>query len=239
VLQFAILLIIGYFLGSVPAAHLMAKYARGIDLRSVGSGNVGFTNLARTTSVWLAIPVLIFDIGKAALVVYIARLLNIPVYQQILIGAACMAGHSWPVFLDFNGGRGILTAIGGMIIIEPVLAIVLIVQTLLWAPFKKLAIGTLLDFVLFPVFLWFGDLQGLSALISQPVGSERLAVTLAAICLLFVMALRRLTAAKSPLSLTVPTGVLILNRLLYDRDIRDREAWLNQRRQEDSGKTLK
>ncbi len=78
------LLIVGtYLLGSVPAAYLAARWSRGIDIRQFSDGNVGATNLMRLTSKRIAIPVVIFDLGKGALMVWVAQLLGLDITQQI------------------------------------------------------------------------------------------------------------------------------------------------------------
>ncbi len=95
--QFGLLILGGYLLGSVPAAYLVAKWSRGIDIRQYGSGNVGASNLLRLTSKWLVIPVTFFDIGKGALTVWVAQLLGLGVAEQIVVGFfnfsfCCLAG---------------------------------------------------------------------------------------------------------------------------------------------------
>ena len=79
----SILLVIGaYLLGSVPSAYLVARWSRGVDIRRYGSGNVGATNLLKITSKWLAILVIIFDLGKGAVMVWIAQLLGLAVEKM-------------------------------------------------------------------------------------------------------------------------------------------------------------
>jgi glycerol-3-phosphate acyltransferase PlsY len=111
-IEFVLLLLGAYLLGSVPAAYLAARWSRGIDIRQYGSGNIGVSNLWRSTSKWLAMPVIIFDFGKGMLLVWIAQLLGLGIDQQVAIGLAAIIGHNWPVFLRFSGGRGLLTTLG-------------------------------------------------------------------------------------------------------------------------------
>ncbi|MDD4876817.1 MAG: glycerol-3-phosphate acyltransferase, partial [Dehalococcoidales bacterium] len=73
---FGLLIIVAYLLGSVPAAYLAAKWSRGIDIREYGDGNVGASNLLRVTSKWIAYTVIIFDLGKSALIIWVAQLLG-------------------------------------------------------------------------------------------------------------------------------------------------------------------
>ena len=105
-IHFILLIIAAYLMGSVPTAYLAARLSRGIDIRKYGSGNVGATNLLRFTSKRVAIPVIIFDIFKGMAMVWVARLLGLDVTQQVVVGVIAIIGHNWPVFLCFNGGRG-------------------------------------------------------------------------------------------------------------------------------------
>jgi glycerol-3-phosphate acyltransferase PlsY len=223
---FVLLLAGGYLLGSVPAAYLAAKWSRGIDIRRHGSGNVGASNVLAAGARWTSIAVIIFDLGKGMLPVYIARFLGLPLYQQVIIGLATIIGHNWPVFLRFNGGRGLLTTLGVVFIFSPWLALILAVFSFAWTPFKQLALGTLIAMVLMPIFSWF--LRG-------PLGIEgALTVTLGFVAIFILLVIRRLTAPKSQLAASVSRRELFLSRLLFDRDIREREAWV--RRQHPEGR---
>lgn len=225
-----ILLFIGsYLLGSVPMAYLAAKWSRGIDIREYGSGNVGAANVFTVGPKWVSILVMIFDFGKGALPVYIAKLLGFPIYQQVLVGLAAIIGHNWPVFLGFSGGRGLLAATGMVTILSPWLALVLVVFAYAWAPFKQLALGSLFALILLPILSWF---------LSEPFGiREALPLSLGFLAILLIAVIRRLTAPRTSLSASVSRGELMLNRLLFDRDIRDREAWIY--RQPAKGRKLK
>ena len=86
VIKFASLLVAAYLLGSVPAAYLVAKWARGIDIRQYGSGNVGASNVVRIVSKRWAIPVIIFDLSKGAVMVWAAQLLGLGIAEQVTVG---------------------------------------------------------------------------------------------------------------------------------------------------------
>jgi len=218
VIKFVLLLIGAYLLGSVPSAYLVAKWRRGIDIRQYGSGNVGASNILATVSKRWAIPVTVFDIGKGALTVWVARLLfpDIPAYQ-ITVGIVTIIGHNWPVFLKFRGGRGIYTSLGVITMISPKLGLIMLVLSHTLAPIRQLAVGVFIALVSLPIFSWF---------LWQPLDIEaRLPITLGLIALAGVGLIRRLTAPKTSLSKSVPLGQLFVNRLFFDRDIRDRHAW--------------
>jgi glycerol-3-phosphate acyltransferase PlsY len=220
---FGLLVLAAYLLGSVPAAYVAAKWSRGIDLRQYGSGNVGASNLLTITSKWITIPVIIFDVGKGAVMVWATAQLIGPqaVAQQVTVGLAAIIGHNWPVFLRFNGGRGALTTIGVVFALTPWLALILVVVAFLFYPFRHLALGTTLSMAALPLCSWF---------FWQPLGIEEpLPVTLGFLAIFLIVLIRRLTVPRTSLSASVPPGQLVINRLLFDRDIRDREAWIKRK----------
>lgn len=226
-INFVLLLLGSYLLGSVPAAYLAARWSRGIDIRQYGSGNVGATNVLATVSKRWSIPVIVFDLVKGMVVVYIAKLIGLEVNQQVMVGIAVIVGHNWPVFLGFNGGRGLLTTLGVAFILAPWLALILAVIAFAWTPFKQLALGTLCAMILLPIFSWF---------LSEPLGIERAPLTLGFVAIFLLLVIRRLTAPKTSVSASVPPHQLLFNRLLFDRDIRDREAWLHRQPLKQRGK---
>ena len=220
-IEFSLLTLGAYLLGSVPAAYLAGKWSRGIDIRQCGDGNVGSTNLMRLTSKWIATPVIIFDLGKGALMVWIARLLGLDTTQQIVVGVVAIIGHNWPVFLRFNGGKGIFTSLGVISILVPWLGLIILVIAYGLAPFHQLAVGVLLAVIFAPTAAWF---------LSQPLGvPDRLPITLGFLAIFLIVVIRRLTAPRTIFTASVSRGQLLVNRLLFDRDIRDRKAWINQR----------
>ena len=222
-----ILLILGsYLLGSVPAAYLIARWTRGIDIREYGSGNVGASNVLAVVSKRWAIPVTVFDLGKGMVMVWLAQLIGHSITPQIAVGLAAVIGHNWSVFLRFSGGRGMLTSLGVIFIFSPLLGLIVLVLSYLFAPFRQLSLGALIALVSLPLLSWF---------LSQPLGiEERLPVTLGYLIILLIAMLRRLTAPRTSVTDEVSRGELIINRLLFDRDIRDRKAWLSHTPEESS-----
>jgi len=220
VVEFALLILAAYLLGSVPAAYLAAKWSRGIDIRRVGSGNVGASNLLISTSKWLGGLVALFDVGKGAAMVWVAQLLGLGIAQQVTVGLAAIIGHNWSIFLRFGGGRGILATLGVIIILVPWLSPVALIIALLFVPFRQLALGVLISLISLPIFGWF---------LSQPLGiNERLPITLGFLFALLIAVFKRLVAPRTSVTASVPTRQLFVNRLLFDRDIRDREAWIQR-----------
>jgi len=221
-IEFVLLLLGSYLLGSVPAAYLAARWSRGIDVRQYGSGNVGATNVLAIVSKRWAIPVIVFDLVKGIVVVYIAKLigLDLEVYQQVMIGIAAIVGHNWPVFLRFSGGRGVLTTVGVLFFLAPWLTLILLAVAFLFTPFRQLSLGTLVAAAALPLCSWF---------LSQPFGiKEPLSMSLGFLAIFLLVVVRRLTAPKTSVTTSVPPRQLLLNRLLFDRDIRDRKAWIHR-----------
>lgn len=224
-----ILLIIGaYLLGSVPLAYFIGKWVKGIDLREYGSGNVGMTNLVASTSVWWGIPVLIFDLGKGAIGVLAARWLGLPLWMQSIVGMAAILGHNWPVFLKFNAGRGVLTTVGTALAVEPIITAILTLLSFTGIPFHQLPITALFCIFMLPVTFWFSTAPVLKPLFTYPLGDERLAVTLVFLVIFLLVPIRRMTVPLSEVSKTISKRELMVNRFIFDRDIRNREEWLRR-----------
>lgn len=114
----------GYLLGSIPFGFLVARAARGVDVRAAGSGNMGATNVARVAGVGPGLLVLLLDASKGALAVLLARALLPGVLTvQALAGLAAVVGHVAPVWLGFRGGKGVATALGVLLVLVPVAAL--------------------------------------------------------------------------------------------------------------------
>ena len=221
IIESALLIIGSYLLGSVPLAFLIAKWEKGIDLRKYGSGNVGMSNLWKQTSGWLAIPFIVFDLSKGAAMAWIAQLLGLNIAIQVIVGLAAVLGHNWPVFLHFNGGRGILTTLGVSLLLPAINGLIP------WGGIVALFITAIGAFV-------FRNAPGGVAiaalslpLISWAIG-EPMPLTLGFLVILLILIFRRLTAPLTSLSASVSRKRLLINRFLLDRDINSREEWLNR-----------
>lgn len=112
------IVLLAYFLGSIPWAYLMGKWTRGIDIRQCGSGNVGFTNALRTLGKGPAAVVLVGDVSKGVLAVLLAKYFGGPVLATAA-GLAVLTGHNCPVFLGFKGGKGAATGFGILLGLMP------------------------------------------------------------------------------------------------------------------------
>ena len=117
--QYAYFLPITYLLGSVPWGYLLTQTIKGMDVREYGSGSTGTSNVLRTAGGALAAAALVLDVSKGVLAVLLARVVAETEAAQVAAGLAALAGHNWPIFLDFRGGRGIATGVGGLLMMSP------------------------------------------------------------------------------------------------------------------------
>ena len=105
-------LILGYLLGSIPSGWIAGRWLKGIDLRELGSGSTGATNVLRQVGKVPALVVFLIDVGKGAAAVLVARALGLGDWIQVLAGLTALAGHIWPVWLGFKGGKAVATGLG-------------------------------------------------------------------------------------------------------------------------------
>lgn len=112
----ALAFVASYLIGAIPTSYWVVKLARGVDLRTVGSGNLGATNLYRFLGWKYAIPVGIFDLLKGTIpVVVIAPIVGVSIIGAIALGLAAVLGHVYSPFVGFKGGKGVATG-GGVIL---------------------------------------------------------------------------------------------------------------------------
>ena len=110
---------VGYLLGAIPCGVIITRVFYGRDVRTVGSGKTGTTNVMRAAGKKAAAAALVLDLGKGALAVFLASIIagNYNIYlAEALGGAAAIVGHTWSVFLRFKGGRGVATFVGCLLV---------------------------------------------------------------------------------------------------------------------------
>ncbi|HSW57254.1 MAG TPA: glycerol-3-phosphate acyltransferase [Dehalococcoidales bacterium] len=215
---FIILAVSAYLIGSLPAAYLVVKWRFKKDIRNYGSGQVGGSNVFRNFSKRWGFAVGIYDLLKGVIFVLITQYLGFSVAHQVVIGILVIAGHNWPVFLKFNAGRGVATALGVCFVIYP------------------FGIWIFLAFAIFTLLVKSSPLPALIGMAAMPVSAwlrgETLAVTLGLTGLLLIIIIRRLIAPLTERSKNIPKRELFLNRFLFDRDIRDAKTWVKFRKPE-------
>jgi glycerol-3-phosphate acyltransferase PlsY len=127
-MKIALVITICYLLGSIPFGYIVGKLFKKIDIRELGSGNIGATNVFRILGPSLASLVLIGDIGKGILSIYLVRFLNIDnLLISTIAGLVVICGHDWSLFLGFKGGKGIATTFGVVFALNPTISILALI----------------------------------------------------------------------------------------------------------------
>lgn len=144
-------ILIGYAVGSLPIGYLATRYACGVDVRQVGSGNVGAANVYRTGGARIAVAVMLLDAGKGAA----AALLGGGGSAAVAAGVAAVFGHVYPVWLGFRGGKGVATAAGAFAVLSPApAAIAAAVFALTVYRSRIVSLGSIAATVLLPIVEW-------------------------------------------------------------------------------------
>ena len=107
-----LILFLGYLFGSFPSGYLAGRIAKGIDIRSLGSGSTGATNVLRHIGKRAAIIVFLLDVFKGVLSILLAKYLLLNDSWQVAIGLSTLIGHIWPVWLNWKGGKAVATGLG-------------------------------------------------------------------------------------------------------------------------------
>ncbi|MEE8620085.1 MAG: glycerol-3-phosphate acyltransferase [Dehalococcoidia bacterium] len=157
-------IIIGYLLGSIPTAYIVSRIRKGIDIRNIGSRNMGGANVMREIGAREGVLVGLIDIAKGAGAILIAQALNISELWVFGAGFAALVGHNFPVFARFRGGRGSATIIGIFLVLAPgAMLITLVVVAIPFFTTRKFGAALLIGLGLLPLFLWL--LEGSLALV--------------------------------------------------------------------------
>jgi glycerol-3-phosphate acyltransferase PlsY len=147
---------IAYLLGAIPFGYLLVRWKTGGDVRQAGSGNIGATNVLRTTGRVAGVLTLLLDIAKGYLAVWIAgRLTEQSPLWMSLAALAVMAGHAFPVFLKFQGGKAVASFVGAFLCLTPwaVAAVaVVFVPTVAWT--RQISMGSIVGAATFPLGVW-------------------------------------------------------------------------------------
>jgi glycerol-3-phosphate acyltransferase PlsY len=151
-----LIIILGYFLGCIPTAYVAGHMLKQGDIRLLGDENMGAANAFRKLNPKAGIIIGIIDAGKGALAVLIALMTDMPQEVVLIAGVAAVAGHNWPVFLGFRGGRGVSTTIGILLVLVTLPMLILALPSMLILIIKRnvTPAGAFL-FILLPVVDWW------------------------------------------------------------------------------------
>jgi glycerol-3-phosphate acyltransferase PlsY len=151
-------ILIGYGVGSLPLGYLVANRAKGVDLRRVGSGNVGAANVYRTAGLAAALIVVLVDVAKGASSVFFAARLATGAADPVAAGVAAIIGHVYPVWLRFHGGKGVATACGVFWMLAPLATAVsaTLFVIVVWLT-RYVSLGSIVATLALPPLAWFTD----------------------------------------------------------------------------------
>ena len=164
-LLFLSFFLFGYFMGSIPFGLLLSKLSGLGDIRKIGSGNIGATNVLRTGNKKIALLTLILDGTKGAFAIYVVRIFqsfiefhltnNINLFQS-LVAVSAVIGHCFPIWLNFKGGKGVATGFGTIIFLNMYVGVIAL---LIWASIAKLfrisSLSALISYLFIPISMFF------------------------------------------------------------------------------------
>jgi len=165
-------IVIGYLLGSIPFAYIVARLVKGADIRKVGGGNMGAVNTMREIGTLPGFGVLFADMAKGALAVLIAQWLGLHPYWVFAVGMVAVAGHNWPVWLKFKGGQGLATTMGVLLALAPIpfsISFAILVVAVIIT--SNVRLSAIVGFVFLPPLIWAfgGELSVILYSIALPV----------------------------------------------------------------------
>lgn len=156
-IKIGLLLICSYLLGSIPNGYLLVRLLKGEDIRNFGSGNIGATNVARVLGKRWGFFVLFLDIMKGFLAVtLLPKILALSEVEIIKLGSGviAVAGHNWPMFLEFRGGKGVATSAGVLIGLVPSTFLsVLLIWILVFTITRYVSLSSIIAGISLPIFL--------------------------------------------------------------------------------------
>jgi len=158
-MKIILLILFAFILGSIPVGVIIAK-AKGIDLKKVGSGNIGATNVLRSLGRWPAALTLLGDIFKGTAAIAVGKYFGVGTFYNGLIGLSTIFGHNFSVFLGFKGGKGVATSLGVLILYSPQSALVtFIIWLMVVLTTKYSSLGALISFGFLPLSIVLLDSQ--------------------------------------------------------------------------------
>ena len=165
----ASIFLFGYFLGSIPFGLILTKISGLGDIRKIGSGNIGATNVLRTGNKKLALFTLLLDGGKGAIAIYLITIISTKVFNnnfdivefyQCTIAISAVIGHCFPIWLRFKGGKGVATGFGVILSLNLNIGIVaLLIWVLIAKVFKISSMSALIAYFLIPILMFYFETE--------------------------------------------------------------------------------
>lgn len=151
--------ILCYFIGAIPFSYIIVKLVKGIDLRTVGSGNVGATNAGRVLGKWGFISAFLLDMLKSFLPLFILKnFYNYSMNFLLICALTLIIGHTYTIFLNFKGGKGVATGLGVFLALSPKsITIALIVFLVMVSIFRMVSLGSISAAIALLITVLFSD----------------------------------------------------------------------------------
>lgn len=167
-----LLLLVAYFIGGIPFGYLLVRWKTGEDVRTKGSGNIGATNVLRSTGKALGIATLLLDIAKGWVAVWLmARFGSGEAVWTALAALAVILGHAFPAVLKFQGGKAVASFVGAFAYLAPLpLLAITIVFVAVVASTRFVSLGAIIGAALFPLAVWMIDHPGTPLVSAALVG---------------------------------------------------------------------
>lgn len=215
----ALIVLIAYLLGAIPIAYVFGRAIKGIDLRAYGSSNVGASNVYQSVAHWAVVPVGLLEITQGLAGIMLAKFLGQELEVQVAAGLAGIAGQVWSVFLGFAGGRGIGPSIGFMLGLSPPVLVAFILISMLGWPLRSYPLTVGVAIALAPLA---------SLIIDSVVNDGPSPVAAGCLGMAVIVFAKRLLTNHIGLPADEDAREVLLNRLLFDRDLRDRDGWVRR-----------
>jgi glycerol-3-phosphate acyltransferase PlsY len=155
-MNYLLIAVLGYLIGSIPNGLLIGKNLYNVDLRQFGSKNIGATNAFRTLGLWPAFWVFLTDAAKGVIAVYLGSFLAGTPIALLIGGIAAIVGHNWSIFLKFTGGRGVATGLGVIAVLVPqITAVIFLIWAIIVYLTRYVSLASIIAAILVPIFMWF------------------------------------------------------------------------------------
>lgn len=185
-MTYLLVFLFAYLLGSIPCGYLVGTWSKGLDIRKYGSGNIGTTNAFRILGKGPGTLVLLGDVLKGAIAVLVAEYFTSEAVA-LFAGLTAMAGHNWPIFLGFKGGRGVATGAGVILALSPLgVLLLLLIWVLTILITRYVSVGSIVAAAAAPFVLglvgqswllaFFGLLAGAGVIYRHKANIDRLRI---------------------------------------------------------------
>lgn len=155
-MTFFCLIILTYFIGAIPSGVWVGKIFKNIDVRDYGSKNSGATNSYRVLGAKLGVLVLVMDVLKGFIPIYVASKFNLTYNDLVVLGLVAILAHTFSCFISFKGGKGVATSLGVFLFLAPIITLILLLIFILVAYFTRyISLASITAAFLLPIFTFF------------------------------------------------------------------------------------